>query len=139
MRFSTEEFATEVVADVTKRRGNAPRAVYALAWSSGGPAAYSLALQAQPKLDGALVAMSVFKPETLPDLSAAKGRAFYLLHSPQDFIPFAMAEKARDALRANGAEVQLQSYAGGHGWHGDVFGTISNGIHWLERNPPKPK
>jgi predicted esterase len=77
--------------------------------------------------------MSVFKPENLPNLKAARGRSFYILHSPEDFIPIEMAEDARDELVKKGAKVEYQTYAGGHGWHGDVFGTIRSGIGWLEK------
>ena len=44
----------------------------------------------------------------------------------------AMAEKARDMLAFNGGSVRLQTYEGGHGWHGDVYGKIRAGIEWLE-------
>jgi predicted esterase len=83
---------------------------------------------------GSLVAMSVFKPDQLPPLSAAKGKPYYLLHSPTDFIPIKMAEKACDQLKAKGAVTKLAQYEGGHGWHGDVFGMIRRGVEWLEEN-----
>jgi predicted esterase len=76
--------------------------------------------------------MSVFKPQVLSNLAAAKGRLYYLLHSPQDFIPIKMAEKARETLRGNGARVELKTYEGGHGWRGDVFGMIRQGLAWLD-------
>jgi len=50
------------------------------------------------------------------------------LHSPQDFIPIKMAEKARETLQAQGARVEFKTYEGGHGWHGDVFGMIRKGL-----------
>ena len=77
--------------------------------------------------------MSSFPKSRLPDLGRAKGRAYYLLHSPQDSIPIRMAESARNSLRESGAKVELQTYEGGHGWHGDVFGNIRAGILWLEK------
>jgi predicted esterase len=83
---------------------------------------------------GTFVAMSVFKPEWLPSLKAAKGRSFYVLHSPEDFIPIKMAETARDELTKKGAKVGYETYEGGHGWHGDVFGTIRKGIDALEKS-----
>ena len=88
-------------------------------------------------ITGTFVAMSVFQPASLPRLSAAKGHPYYLYHSPQDFIPLAQADAARDALQKAGATVELQTYEGGHGWHGDVFGNIRKGITWLEQQVDK--
>ena len=82
--------------------------------------------------------MSVFKPDTLPSLKAAKGQAYYLLHSPQDFIPMRMPEDAKEKLSKKGAEVELATYAGGHGWKGDVYGNLRRGFEWLEENHAKP-
>jgi len=132
MKFSTEAFANAVVADVAKQHRLDSRCVLSLAWSSGGPAAYALSLAPGTRVTGSFIAMSVFKLQQLPPPAAAKGQAYCLLHSPQDFIPLRMAETARDTLAANGASVQLQTYEGGHGWHGDVFGMIKEGIAWLE-------
>ena len=84
--------------------------------------------------------MSVFKPAQLPPMTHAKDRAWFILHSPQDFIPFKMAEQARDDLRGSGAEVKLLTYEGGHGWRGDVYRNLRQGIRWLEAHaPPKQR
>jgi predicted esterase len=123
-----------VIADIRRRSGLASNGVFTLSWSSGGPAAYALSLDPECQVAGSLIAMSVFRPEALPDPSVAKGRAYYLLHSPQDFIPLAMDEKARDTLSTQGARVKLVTYEGGHGWHGDVFGQIREGLLWLAKN-----
>ncbi len=77
--------------------------------------------------------MSVFKPDRLPPLANAEGRAYFILHSPDDFIPIRMTHEARDVLHENGARVELVTYAGGHGWRGDVYGNLRRGIHWLEQ------
>jgi predicted esterase len=45
-----------------------------------------------------------------------------------------MAERAKEKLTENGAKVTLETYEGGHGWRGNVFGSIHNGIEWLEKN-----
>ena len=37
-------------------------------------------------MTGTFVAMSVFKPDLLPSLKPAKGRAFCILHSPDDKV-----------------------------------------------------
>ncbi|MCU0784835.1 MAG: hypothetical protein MUF81_12495 [Verrucomicrobia bacterium] len=39
------------------------------------------------------------------------------------------------ASRAPGerTRVRRQTYEGGHGWHGDVYGIIRAGIPWLEK------
>lgn len=133
MKFSTEEFVNAVIADIEKQHRLDSRRIFTLSWSSGGPAAYAVSLHPDMRVAGSFVAMSVFKPDQLPEAAAAKGHAYYLLHSPQDFIPMRMPELARDTLTSNGAKVHLQAYQGGHGWHGNVFGMIGEGIRWLEQ------
>ena len=133
MKFSTEQFVNTVIADVEKQHRLDSRRIFTLSWSSGGPAAYAISLHRDTRVTGSFIAMSVFKPDQLPETAAAKGHAYYLLHSPQDFIPMQMPELARDTLTSNGAKVHLQSYQGGHGWHGNVFGMIGEGIRWLEQ------
>jgi len=134
MKFSTEEFVRTVVADIEKQHRLDTNHIFALGWSSGGPAAYAVSLDLATPVTGSFVAMSVFKPAQLPDLKHAQGRSYYLLHSPEDFIPLRMAEEARDALKRHGATVQLQTYSGGHGWRGDVYGMIRKGLIWLEQH-----
>jgi RNA polymerase sigma-70 factor (ECF subfamily) len=136
--FSTEDFVESVVADISRSRKIDPRFVFALGWSSGGPAVYAVSCRKGTRVTGAFVAMSVFKPERLPSLRNSRGRGFYLLQSPQDFIPITMAESARDQLTQAGATVELREYEGGHGWRGDVYGEIRRGIAWLEANHSTP-
>ena len=135
MKFSTEEFLESVIDDVaTKHKVDRTR-VFSLSWSSSGPAAYAASLQEKHVVTGSFIAMSVFKPELLPPLKYAKGHAYYLYHSPQDRIcPVRMAEAARTSLTENGAKLHLETYEGGHGWRGDIFGDIRKGIEWLEEN-----
>ena len=132
MQFTTEEFIDAVVADVATAHELDQKHVYALGWSSGGPAVYAAAMRAKTPLTGAFVAMSVFKPAELPPASGAKGRPFYILHSPQDFIRMTFTENARKQLSAAGAKVKLETYQGGHGWHGDPIDMIKAGVSWLE-------
>ena len=135
MKFSTEKFVSQVVADVAKRHKLDRRHVYALGWSSGGPAVYAMTLRRNSPIRGAYVAMSVFVPKRLPPLKYAKGRPFFLDHSPDDAVcRYHFAETARESLSSAGATVKLVTYDGGHGWHGDVFGRIAGGIQWLEEN-----
>jgi len=139
MRFSTEEFAGQVIDDVAARHKLDPRRVFTLTWSSSGPAAYALSLTNR-KVTGSLIAMSVFKPEVLPPLAGARGRAYYLLHSPDDAVcPFRMAEQASRDLEKAGATVKLATYEGGHGWKADVYGDLRAGIEWLEKSVPAGK
>ncbi|MBI5365043.1 MAG: hypothetical protein HZA53_17835 [Planctomycetes bacterium] len=145
MEFTCEEFFDAVVADVAKTRKLDPKYLFTLGWSSGGPLAYTLGLREKTNVTGTFVAMSVFKPEQLPKLSNARGRAFHVLHSPEDWIPIAQAEDARDGLRKAGASVTFATYSGGHGWHGDVYGLLRAGVAELERtakavksSPKKP-
>ncbi len=132
MKFGAEEFVAEIVADVKSRHAIDARCVLALGWSSGGPACYAASLTEGTPITGVFVAMSVFKPATLPGLEAAKGRPYFLLHSPQDFIAMSFPEAAERQLSAAGAMVRLETYKGGHGWHGDVYGNIRRGVEWLE-------
>jgi len=132
--FTTEELVSSVVEDIDARYDVDRSRVWILAWSSGGPAAYAALLDGPAT--GAIVAMSVFKPDQLGDLSRAAGKSVYILHSPQDFIPMPFPESARDVLAANGARTRLQTYEGGHGWHGDVFAMIRHGLAWLEDQAP---
>lgn len=132
--FASEDFVAAIVADVGKRHALDPRHVFLLGWSSGGPPVYAASLEKDSPVRGALVAMSVFKPEQIESLKPAKGRAFYVLHSPQDFIAMDFPKRAVKDLAKNGAKTVLETYEGGHGWHGDVFGTITKGVRWLEEN-----
>jgi predicted esterase len=134
MKFSTEEFIDAVIEDVCARHKLDKSRIFTLSWSSSGPAAYALSLTSK-KVTGSLVAMSVFNPKYLPDLKKAKGHGYYLYHSKADRVcPYRMAEQAEKELKKAGAEVNLVEYDGGHGWRGNVFGDIRDGIMWLEKN-----
>lgn len=144
MKFKTEEFVDAVVMDVGKSQTVDPKYVFTLSWSSGGPAAYAASLRKKSPVTGSFIAMSVFRPAGLPDLKFAKGHAYYLYQSPDDQIcKLSFARTAREKLSEAMARVKLVEYAGGHGWHGDVFGAIRSGIEWLEKNagrgPAKPR
>ncbi|MBI5821892.1 MAG: hypothetical protein HZA88_23205 [Verrucomicrobia bacterium] len=131
VKFTTEQFIAAIVAEVARAGQVDFRRIFTLSWSSGGPAAYAASLDPTTRVTGSFVAMSVFKPQELSNLAAAKGRLYYVLHSPQDFIPITMAENARATLQAQGARVEFKTYEGGHGWHGDIFGMIREGLSWL--------
>jgi predicted esterase len=132
-KFTTEELIDEVIDDVARQHKLNAKRVFTLSWSSGGPAAYATSLS-NGKVTGSLVAMSIFRPAELPPLENAKGHVYYLLHSPDDRVcPFRMARDAAKSLEANGANVKLTTYDGGHGWQGDIFGEIRDGILWLEK------
>lgn len=141
MKFTTEEFVAAVIKDVSSRRRIDPKRIFTLSWSSGGPAAYAVALS-DAGVTGSFVAMSVFKPDQLPPLSKGKGQAFYLYHSKEDRVcPFRMAEQAARDLEKAEAKVMFSTYDGGHGWRGNVFGDLHTGIQWLEetaRSDAKP-
>jgi poly(3-hydroxybutyrate) depolymerase len=133
-KFSTEEFIDSVIAEVTRLREVDPKRIVVLAWSSGGPAAYSHALRPNTAIpvDRYFISQSVFHTESLPPLAGAKGKRFYLHHSRTDAMcEFADAEEARDRLRPAGAAVELVEYEGGHGWYGDMYDQIRKGIGWL--------
>ena len=134
MKFTTEEFIDAVIDDVADRHALNRGRVLTLTWSSSGPAAYAASLTSK-KVTGSFIAMSVFKPDQLPDLAAAKGHGYYLYHSPDDRIcPYHMAQQAEKDLKKAGAEVKLATYEGGHGWRGPLYDDIRDGIKWLEKN-----
>jgi predicted esterase len=139
MKFTTEELVEDAIADVRSRLEIDPERVFVLAWSSSGPAAYAISLSKNTPVTGSFVAMSVFKPRQLGSLRAAKGAAYYLYHSPDDkTCPFRMAEDAEKQLGKKGAKVELATYEGGHGWRGNVYGALREGVRWLEANHAKP-
>ncbi len=86
MKFGTEEFIEAVIADVARQHKLDRGRIFTLAWSSSGPAAYAASLQAKRSVTGSFVAMSVFRPDWLPPLEAAKGHAYYLYHSQEDRV-----------------------------------------------------
>ncbi|MCP5539227.1 MAG: hypothetical protein H7A52_03685 [Akkermansiaceae bacterium] len=137
VKFSTTDFFLAVRAELAKAHKLDPRYAFTLTWSSSGMSGYGLSLHPKSGVTGTFVAMSIFRPADLPRLSAAKGHPYFIYHSPEDFIPIAQAEAARDALKEAGAIVEFQTYQGGHGWRGDVFGGIRKGIDWLERHAPQ--
>jgi predicted esterase len=122
-----------VIEDVKPRVGIDGKRIDALGWSSGGPPVYAAALGEHSSVRGAFVAMSVFKPELLPPLGGAAGHRFYILHSPTDRIPMTFPKDAKEKLSTAGGTATLATYEGGHGWHGDVFGTIRAGFEWLDK------
>jgi beta-lactamase regulating signal transducer with metallopeptidase domain/predicted esterase len=133
MKFGTTDFLGAVIEDVAKRHKLDRNRVFSLSWSSSGPAAYAASLQKGGAIVGSFIAMSVFNPKLLPPLKEAEAHAYYLYHSPQDRVcPYRMAEQARNSLGENGAKVRLQTYEGGHGWRGNVYNDIRNGLEWLE-------
>ncbi len=135
MAFTTEEFVEAVIADVKGAHAVDASRIFLLAWSSSGPAAYSLSLLPKKSPTGFYIAMSVFRPDKLPDLDEAKGEAYFLDHSPDDQVcPYPMAQDAEKRLSKKGAKVKLVPYAGGHGWHGDLYGRLRQGWSWLEEN-----
>jgi predicted esterase len=134
MAFSTEFFVTSVVEDVQASHELDERHITLMGWSSGGPACYAALLDEKCPATGAFVAMSVFKPEQLPDAAEAKGKAVYVLHSPTDFISMRFPEDAVETLREGGAATHLETYEGGHGWQGDAFEKIEPGLEWIESN-----
>lgn len=137
-KFTTEQLIEEVVTDVRRRVKTDPRSIYCMAWSSSGPAVYASSLQKKTQVTGYFISQSVFRTRWLPSLRSAKGRCYFIEHSPDDKVcPFSLAEEARDRLEAAGARVEFSKYDGGHGWRGDVYGRIKKAISWLERQQLK--
>ncbi len=134
MAFSTEEFLNAVIADIETRFPLDLEHVFTLGWSSGGPPAYAYSVYSETRATGTFVAMSVFRPEQMESLKNAKGQAYFLLHTPEDFIPISHPEQAQKDLAKQKAEVELATYEGGHGWRGDVYGNLRRGVRFLEKN-----
>jgi predicted esterase len=133
-KFKTEEFVANVVKDVKAKQKIDETKIYAMGWSSSGPALYATMLGKNNPLKGAFIAMSVFMPARFPALTAAKGQKYFLLQSPQDQVTkYSFAKNAKTQLTNAGAKVELKDYEGGHGWHGDMFGQIRAGVEWLEQ------
>jgi len=137
MKFSTADFFLAVRDEVAKAQRLDPRHVFTLTWSSSGMNGYTLSLLPKAGITGSFVAMSVCQQNQLPPLAAAKGKPYFIYHSPTDFIPIKQAEAARDALVKAGAKVEFKTYEGGHGWHGEVMNNIRQGSTWLEQNLAK--
>jgi predicted esterase len=134
MKFTTEKLVAAVIDDVGTRHKIDPKRIFTLSWSSGGPAAYAVALSGS-KVTGSFIAMSVFLPAKLPPLEKAKGHAFYLYHSPEDRVcRYFFARMAVRDLGGAGAAVELANYKGKHGWSSeDIDGDVRKGILWLEK------
>lgn len=133
MKRSTEEFVEAVIRDVQEQHKLDKDRIYTMSWSSSGPAAYAISLQKKTAVRGSYIAMSVFKPKYLPSLKRAKGKAYFLDHSPQDKVcPYSHAELAVKQLKKAKAAVVLETYQGGHGWRGNLYGRMRKGIEWLE-------
>jgi predicted esterase len=136
MKFSTEEFIEATIADVKRQTRIDPKRVYTMAWSSSGPAVYTHLATKGSSVAGAFIAMSVFRPNEIPDPKRLAGKRVYLYHSPQDFIKIQQAQDAATFLKSHGTSVHLEQYEGGHGWRGDTFGAIQNAIDFLQSSAP---
>lgn len=139
-KFATEDFVEAIIRDVEAKHKIDKKAIYTLSWSSGGPAAYAVSLAKDSPVTGSYIAMSVFHTDSLPPLTAARDRAYYIEHSPEDQVcPFDQAKQAEESLKKEGAQVQFNTYDGGHGWHGDIFGRIRAGVGWLNQQTTTKK
>lgn len=138
LAFSTEQFIDAVIKDVQSVHKIDGKRINAMGWSSSGPAIYAAALRKKTPLAGSYIMMSVYKPKFLPPVKNAKGRRFYIEHSPDDRIcPHWMAKKANTELKAAGANVQFAEYKGGHGFRGNIYGRMRTAFQWLDRRKSK--
>jgi predicted esterase len=133
-KFTSEDFIAGVIKEVAAKHKIDDSKIFALGWSSGGPAVYAATLMKGSLIKGAFIAMSVFFPNQLPPLAGAKDKPIFLLQSPDDQVTkYLFAKNAEKQLKVAGAKVKLMDYPGGHGWQGDVFGNIQAGMEWLEK------
>ena len=131
--FSTQQFIENVVKEVKAKQNVDNQRILALGWSSSGNAIYAPVLTPNSLVKGAIVAMSVFHPQSLPPFAGAKGKRVVIMHSPEDKIPIRFAETAQKQLKDSGAQVQFVRMKGGHGWHDDPLGSITKAVKWLEQ------
>ncbi len=133
--FTTEQFIKAAVEDLKTCTEIDEQNVFALGWSSGGPPLYVNSVLDDSPVTGTFVAMSVFHPQNISDISGAEGHPYFILHSPGDWIPIDRhARVAVEQLGNAGAKTRLQLYSGGHGWVDDPYGNIRRGIQWLQEN-----
>lgn len=133
MRFTTTELVAAVVEDVAKWTKIDDDEIYVLGWSSSGPAIWEMSAAKKAPVQRYFIAMSVFKKQRMPRKPSVRGRAWYLLHSPDDRVcPFRFAEEGKAYVEKAKGRVELTTYDGGHGWRGNVYGMIRKGLDWLE-------
>lgn len=130
--FTMEPIWRASIAAVKKEKTIDPDRVWVMGWSSGGPPSYEAVLENDSAVRGAFVIMSIFPEKEYSTIANAKEKAFYLLHSPQDFIKMSHPERAKEVLEGAGARVKLETYRGGHGWQGDTIQRIGEAVKWLE-------
>ena len=132
-KWSAEALAEEVLADASRRLPKKPASATLFGWSSAGPVVYAAATQKKTPFDGFVVHCSVFKPDQMGKLKNARKRRFYLLQGTEDTVTrLRWAEEAEEALEKEKAVVELEAYAGGHGWSmPDPFGTLKRALEWV--------
>ncbi len=133
MKFKTEEFIEDVIADVKKKHKVDAKSVFICGWSSSGPGIYPYLLGKTKSVTGAFISMAIFNDGLIPQNEGdLNGFPIMIMHSPEDFIPIVQAEKAKDYFQRKGAKVLYQTYSGGHGWRGDIFGYFTTARNFLE-------
>ncbi|QQE10654.1 hypothetical protein JD969_14245 [Planctomycetota bacterium] len=134
MKFTTETLINDIIKDVKSNHKIDETKIFTLAWSSGGPAAYDLALQKDSPVTGSFVAMSVFKPRP-QQLRFAKNKNFFIYHSKSDrVVPYNFSSKALSTLTKAKANVMHKTYDGNHGWfHANNYDNISDGLEHLQQ------
>ena len=78
-KFTTEEFITAVINDVSEQRKIDERFVFTFGWSSSGHVLYSASLSSD-KVRGSVIAMSRFLPGRVGVLDRGKGKSYFLYH-----------------------------------------------------------
>ncbi len=137
MRYTTEELAAAIVADIRGKLNIREDHVFLHGISSGGPPTYAASLTPKMPFKGYYIVASVYKPDQLPPLAAASGKAYHIHHSRTDRIcPYRMAQQAEAALSRAGASVKLATYKGEHGYPfgpgADGYRLMADAFRWLE-------
>ncbi|QDU32643.1 Regulatory protein BlaR1 [Poriferisphaera corsica] len=137
VRIPTEIIIENIINDIASNHNIDRSRVIALGWSSAGPAVYDLTLQPNSPITGSFAAMSVFKP-TPQQLHYAKNKPIFIYHGSKDtLIDIDLALEAESQLKSKGANVQLKTYNGPHGWfHPGLYSNTANGLKWLFEQSP---
>ena len=70
-----------------------------------------------------------------PDLYEGFAERYDLTVGRWDEFDPAVAGFFRRLFGENGVRTVLETYDGGHGWRGDVYGRIGKALRWLQQKP----
>ena len=135
-KFTVENFASEIVADVEGRYPIRPDRVFLHGEGTGGGlAAYSCSLQPQTPFRGFSLLAADFRSGQLPPVAASRGRHYYMQANRQDKTPpFFLTTSAQALLIKAGAVVMLNPVPGDHTprFNTQTLDLLAKAVQWLE-------